>query len=67
MDIEPKHAADLKIALDTAGVELPWGDQEIVETFWRAVDGLDVERAVLVARAVRAGVEHGVIVGQRQP
>jgi hypothetical protein len=61
MNIDPKFAADLKKALDVKGVELPWVDLEIVESFWRAVEGLEVDRAVLVARAVRAGIEHGAI------
>ncbi|MBB1252900.1 hypothetical protein H3146_05900 [Streptomyces sp. OF3] len=61
MDIDAAYAAQLKTALTEGGVELPWGDLEITETFWRAVDGLSVEQAVDVARAVRAGIEHGVI------
>lgn len=65
MEIEPKFSADLKKALDKKGIELPWLDPEIAETFWQAVDGLSVDQAVKVAAAVRAGVEHGVAVGRK--
>ncbi|MEU5431114.1 hypothetical protein AB0H73_36675 [Streptomyces olivoreticuli] len=66
MDIDPKFAADLKNALDLQGVELPWADLELAKTFWRAVEGLGVDQAVKVARAVHAGVENGRIEAQQR-
>ncbi|QES45286.1 hypothetical protein DEJ49_33655 [Streptomyces venezuelae] len=65
MDIDPAFAAELKAALNRRGIELPWADLEVVETFWRAADGLTVDQAVNVAAAVRAGIEHGRITGRQ--